>query len=158
MKAGSSIRGLVSGLGLGCLLAFLLLPVLPTQSLHAQSAPELSSAARELALAWAGQGDRSVSSHLTNGQVILHLEGNVAAALPNRQAATVLREYLRVYDRAEVELVRAALVEGSRDRGFAEIRWSARRAGTSQPISRTVFLGLRQEADRWTIEEVRVLP
>lgn len=137
----------------------LFMPVAPSRgTLAAQDPGRLASTARVLARSWAGGSDRAVARHLAQGRINLHLEGGVSASLPTRQAVAVIRDYLRGYDAGEVELARVALVEGSRDRGFAELRWSARRSGTSQTLVRTVFLGFRYDGGDWTVDEVRVLP
>ncbi len=127
-------------------------------ALHGQQGEQLLITARQLAGSWASASDRGVTSRLASGRVSLHLEGRFSANIPTRQAVAVLRDYLRAYDRGEVELARVALVEGSSDRGFAEFHWVARRAGTSQTLRHTVFLGLQQESGRWMVTEVRVLP
>ena len=126
--------------------------------LHGQQGEQLLVIARQLAGSWASTSDRGVTSRLASGRVSLHLEGRFSANIPTRQAVVVLRDYLRAYDSGEVELARVALVEGSSDRGFAEFHWVARRAGTSQTLRHTVFLGLQQESGRWAVTEVRVLP
>lgn len=128
------------------------------EALAAQSSDPMQQAAQTVARAWAAGGDRTVISHLADGRISLHLEGSVSAALPTRQAGVVLRDYLRSYESGEVEMGRVALVEGSAERGFAEVQWSARRVGTSQTLVRTIFLGLREESGSWLVDEVRVLP
>lgn len=127
-------------------------------ALHGQEGEQLLVIARQLAGSWASASDRGVASRLASGRVSLHLEGRFSANIPTRQAVAVLRDYLRAYDSGEVELARVALVEGSTDRGFTEFHWVARRAGTSQTLRRTVFLGLQQDSGTWVITEVRVLP
>jgi hypothetical protein len=80
------------------------------------------------------------------------------AGLSSRQAVASLRDYLRGYDGGRTVVARTAPVEGSSDRGFAEILWSARVAGTSQIVQRTLFVGLVREPAGWRVEEVRILP
>lgn len=135
-----------------------ILPAVPIPVLAAQEQEELRAAARGLAGAWADGSDEGVSGRFVGGQVRLRLEANVVATLPKRQATAVLRDYLRGYEPGEAEVVRAALVDGSADRGFAELRWTARRAGTSQRLERTLFFGFRHEGGRWALDEVRVMP
>jgi hypothetical protein len=125
--------------------------------LAAQNPERLQSTARSLARSWAEGSDRAVAAHLASGRVSLHLEGGVSASLPTRQAVAVIRDFLRSYDAGRVELARVALVEGSRDRGFAELHWTARRSGTSQTLAHTVFIGFRYQGEAWTVDEVRVL-
>jgi hypothetical protein len=143
---------------LACLTLLAVLGTLGVMGAEAQSSDPMQQAAAEVARAWASGGDRAVVAHLAGGRISLHLEGNVSAALPTRQAGVVLRDYLRGYESGEVEMGRVALVEGSSERGFAEIQWSARRVGTSQTLVRTIFLGLREESGSWLVDEVRVLP
>jgi hypothetical protein len=138
------------------LLASILL--LAAGSLDAQDSTRLMSEARQIAGAWAGGADRSVTSRLAPDRVSLHLEGTVSASLPTRHATAALREYLRGHQPGEATIARVTLVEGSGERGFVELQWTTRRAGTSQTLRRTVFLGLRQEQGRWLLDEIRVMP
>lgn len=126
--------------------------------LAAQSEPQLQASARELAQAWAGGAEGVVVSHLAPARVSLHLEGSVSATLPTRQATAALRSYLRGHHPGEVVVARIARVEGSGDRGFAELHWTTQRAGTSQNLKRTIFLGFRQEGGSWAVDDVRVIP
>jgi hypothetical protein len=126
-------------------------------ALSAQNQGELTVLAAGVARAWAGGSDQAVVQLLVQGQVRLHLDGGVSATLPTRQASAALRDYLRRYQAGQVEVARVSLVEGAGERGFIELRWTAQRAGTSQPLRRTVFLGLRHDGRSWGVDEVRVM-
>jgi hypothetical protein len=139
-------------------LASLSMQGLSMHGLAAQTEPELQLSARRLAQAWAGGADGAVVSQLAPARVSLHLEGSVSATLPTRQATAALRSYLRGHHPGEVVVARIALVEGSGDRGFAEFHWTTQRAGTSQSLKRTIFLGFRQEGGSWAVDDVRVIP
>lgn len=132
--------------------------VLAAPTIAAQDSGQLLQAARQLAGAWAGGADRNVVSRLVPDRVSVHLEGVVSANLPTRHAGAAVREYLRGHQPGEATIARVSLVDGSGDRGFVELEWKTRRAGTSQTLERTVFLGLRQGGGRWMVDEIRVLP
>jgi len=127
-------------------------------TLHAQGHDALVATAQQVGRAWTGGNERAVASHLVSRRVSLYLEGSQPGGLPPRQAAVVLRDYLRAYEGSRVELGRVALVAGSDERGFAEFHWSAHRVGTSQQLRRTLFLGFTYDSGQWLVEEVRVLP
>ncbi|TVR62089.1 MAG: hypothetical protein EA422_11825 [Gemmatimonadales bacterium] len=126
--------------------------------LQAQGHDALVATAQQVGRAWTGGNERAVASHLASRRISLYLEGSQPGGLPPRQAAVVLRDYLRGYEGSRVELGRVALVAGSDERGFAEFHWSAHRVGTSQRLRRTLFLGFTYDSGRWLVEEVRVLP
>lgn len=126
--------------------------------LQAQGHDALVATAQQVGRAWTGGNERAVAGHLASRRVALYLEGSQPGGLPTRQAAVVLRDYLRGYEGCRVELGRVALVAGSDERGFAEFHWSTHRVGTSQLLRRTLFLGFSYESGRWLVEEVRVLP
>jgi ketosteroid isomerase-like protein len=119
---------------------------------------QLVQTARAFAQAWAMGDVDEVAAHLAPGGILLRLEGPARAALPARQAFAALREYLRPYEEGTVEVSRAAPVSGNPDRGFAELRWTARVSGTSQRVERSVYVGLGRHGDRWRVTEVRLIP
>lgn len=127
-------------------------------SLEAQEHDALVAAAQQVGRAWTGGNERAVGGYLASRRVSLYLEGSQPGGLPTRQAAAVLREYLRAYEGCRIELGRVALVADSNERGFAEFHWATHRVGTSQVLRRTLFLGFSYESGRWLVDEVRVLP
>ncbi|MEX0856076.1 MAG: hypothetical protein WD056_00775 [Gemmatimonadota bacterium] len=117
----------------------------------------LEAATMEFARGFSDPSGDRLGAILAIGGIRLHIEDTGHAGLSSRQAVAAIREFLRGYDGGGVVVLRAALVEGSPSRGFAELRWSARMAGTSQEIRRTLFLGLYQESGDWRVDEVRLL-
>lgn len=119
----------------------------------------LERAALAFARAWAEGAGAGKGPLMVDEGVRLQLEGASHRRLSSRQASAALRDFLRHYEEGEVTVVRAAPVAGSADRGFAEIRWTARVRGTAHRVNRTIFVGfVRVEPDRWMADEVRVLP
>ena len=121
------------------------------------AAGSLEAAAVGFARAFgSGSADR-MAAVLASGGIRLHLDGPGHAGLSSRQAVATLRDFLRNYDTSEAIVTRAAPVEGSPDRGFAEIRWGARIPGTSQTVYQSLFLGLNRQSGDWRVDEVRLL-
>jgi hypothetical protein len=87
----------------------------------------------------------------------LHLDDDAYAGLSSRQAVASIREFLRGYDAGVAVVSRTALVEGTSNRGFAEVLWVARMVGTSHEMRRTLFIGLHRDGDAWRVDEVRFL-
>ncbi len=125
-------------------------------TIHVASS-ELEAASLAFAAALAGRSREGLAEWMGSEGIRLHLEGTSHAGLSARQAVASLREFLRAYDHRSTVVTRAAPVEDSPDRGFAEVRWSARVSGTSQEIERTLFLGLYRDSERWWVDEVRLL-
>jgi len=117
----------------------------------------LNATAGRLAQAWALANDRTVTAHLAVERISLDLEGEVSVALSQRHATAAVREYLRGFERGEVTVVRVELAGDASSRGFAQLRWTARRVGTGQPLTYTVFLGVRESPAGWSIDEIRVM-
>lgn len=87
----------------------------------------------------------------------LHLDTTGRAGLSSRQAVASIREFLRGYDPGEAVVTSAATIEGSPNRGFAEVVWAARVARTSHEVRRTLFIGLHRDGEVWRVDEVRFL-
>jgi hypothetical protein len=105
------------------------------------------------------QGDVDQMARLLSEQGIrLRLQGLDRSALSVRQAQAALRDFLRGYEPGAAHMVRAAPVAGSPGRGFAEVRWQTRVAGTSHPAVHSVFLGLVRGEGGWRVDELRLLP
>jgi hypothetical protein len=132
------------------------LPVVPGDTVQVTD-QALSQAALAFALAFAsGSGDR-LSGSLANGGIRLHLHEAGHTGLSTRQAVASIREFVRGYEDAAAIVMRAASIEGSPDRGFAEVMWEGRVSGTSQGVRRTLFVGLMRESGEWVVDEVRLL-
>ncbi len=87
----------------------------------------------------------------------LQLDGPAHAGISPRQAVASLREFLRGFEQDRTLLSRASNVDGSPDRGFAEVLWSGRAAGTSDQVRRTLFLGLVRNGGDWRVDEIRLI-
>lgn len=118
----------------------------------------LEAAARTFAAAWASGDASAVAGHLAPNGIRLHLEGTPRSALPPRQVSAAIRDFLRGYVDGRAQVTRVTPVAGSPDRGAAEIRWIARVAGTSEPVRRSLFVGLVRDGVRWRVDELRLLP
>jgi hypothetical protein len=119
---------------------------------------ELEQAARRFAQAWAHGDVDQVVQLLSSRGIRLRLEGMDRNALAPRQAIAALRDFLRGHEPGAVSLVRAAPVAGTPGRGFAELRWRTRVAGTSHEVVRSLFLGMVLEGGDWRVDELRLLP
>jgi hypothetical protein len=129
--------------------------------LHAQDAAlhdALRGSVETLARAWTSGNLDGAASQFARGGVSLKLDGPVRTSVAPRQAQAALREFFRGYEGGEIRIVRAALVAGSPDRGFAEVRWSPPAAGGTPPVERGLFLGFLLEGEVWRVDELRHLP
>ncbi len=117
----------------------------------------IESAAQSFAGAWGSGSVDRLSSLLSPSGIRLQLDGASHGSLSARQASAVLRDFLGGYEGGVATVSRAAPVDGSRDRGFAEIRWTSRLAGTSQELNRNLFVGMKFEEDGWRVDELRLL-
>jgi hypothetical protein len=136
-------------------------PEIPAEGALARPDPlqnELEQVAVRFAAGWGRGSADAVAGLLSAGGIRLRLEGVERSALPARQASAVIRDFLKGYDAGEARVVRAAPVAGNPGRGFAEIRWQTRVAGTSHPVAHVVFLGLVREGNGWRVDELRLLP
>ena len=116
---------------------------------------EVASLGFARAVARASGGD--LQRFLVADGIRLQLDGLAHNGISSRQAVASLREFLRNFDDGQTFLSRAEPVDGSPDRGFAEVLWSGRAAGTSDQIRRILFLGLFREQGNWRVDEVRLL-
>lgn len=151
----------------------------PAAAMRASATPDLSTATRggrtwgdtidvpstplevaavEFARAFSSGSETALGALLAPEGIHLQISGAGRAGLSSRQALASLMEFLRAYDRSKTLVSRAAPLDGSPDRGFAEVLWLAHAVGTSDEINLTLFLGL-QEGDQgeWKIDEVRIL-
>ena len=118
---------------------------------------ELEEASLGFATALSSDPDGDVEWLLAPAGIRLQLGGAVRSGVSPRQAAASLRGFTRGFDYEQTVLRRTSPVDGSPDRGYAEVLWSGRASGTSDEIRRTFFLGLSRSAEGWQIDELRVL-
>lgn len=120
--------------------------------------PELRSVAEAVARAWQqGDVDR-IAGHLAPDGVGLHTPDRSHPSLSERLTRAALDDLHAGLGKGPVRVLRLRLLGGSPVRGFAELAWSPRAAGTSEAVHLTVFLGLRRAENGWAIVEIRVLP
>jgi hypothetical protein len=165
-RGGVGLRVLLGGL---CLLALLPMAAeagpgasarisLPDAGTLPQVQTELERVAARFTTALAQGNVEQMARLLAEDGIRLRLQGLDRSALSVRQAQAALRDFLRGYEPGAAHLVRAAPVAGSPGRGFAEVRWQTRVAGTSHPAVHSVFLGLVLGEDGWRVDELRLLP
>jgi len=111
-----------------------------------------------LAQAWSNGNLDGAAAHFSRTGVSLKLDGPVRTSVAPRQAQAALREFFRGYEGGDVRVIRAALVAGSPDRGFAEIRWSPPATGGAPSVERGLFLGFLFDSEVWRVDELRHLP
>ena len=118
---------------------------------------ELEEASLGFARALSSDADGDVEWLLSPAGIRLQLGGPARSGVSPRQAAASLRGFIGGFDDEQAVLRRTSPVDGSPDRGYAEVLWSGRASGTSDEIRRTFFLGLSRSAAGWQIDELRVL-
>jgi hypothetical protein len=164
------VRGRVAGIAAAVLLgavasAEAAAPVASTAAVARAAAADtiempstpLEAAAVGFAHAFATGSEEALGKLLSTGDIHLQIGGSGRAGLSSRQAVASLMEFLRPYDRSRTLVSRAAPLDGSPDRGFAEVVWTAHSVGTSDEVTQTLFLGLREDQGEWRIDEVRIL-
>lgn len=119
---------------------------------------ELEEASLGFARALSSDAGGDVEWLLAPAGIRLQLGGPARSGVSPRQAAASLRGFIRGFDDEQAVLRRTSPVDGSPDRGYAEVLWSGRASGTSGEVHRTFFLGLSRSAGGWQIDELRVLP
>lgn len=147
-------------IGRTLLLALLALaPVLNPGPARAQvDEPDMRSVAEAVARAWQ-QGDvDGIAGHLAPGGVLLHTPERNHPSLSERMARAALDDLHAGLGEGPVRVLRLRLLGGSPVRGFAELSWSPRAAGTREAVHHTIFLGLRRAEADWAIVEIRILP
>ena len=121
------------------------------------AANPLEAASLGFASAVARGAEADLSRFLVAEGIRLQLDGPTHAGISSRQAVASLRELLRDFDGGQTRVSRVTRVDGSPDRGFAEVLWTARAAGTSDDVHLTLFLGLLRDREDWRVDEVRLL-
>ena len=121
------------------------------------AADALEEVSLGFARALASGADGGVEWLLAPAGIRLQLGGPARSGVSARQAAASLRGFTRGFDDERAVLRRTSPVDGSPDRGYAEVLWSGRLSGTSAEVHRTFFLGLSRRAAGWQIDELRLL-
>jgi hypothetical protein len=119
--------------------------------------PALEAEAARFAEAWTGKDTRLLSGFMAEEGIRLNLPGEEHIRIRPRQARAALDAFLDRHAAGEIDVARASLAGGSREKGFAEIRWSTSSPGLPEPIIFTLFVGYSLENDHWTVTEIRVL-
>lgn len=119
---------------------------------------ELEEASLGFARALSSDAGGDVEWLLAPAGIRMQLGGPARSGVSPRQVAASLREFIRGFDDEQAVLRRTSPVDGSPDRGYAEVLWSGRASGTSDEVHRTFFLGLSRSAGGWQIDELRLLP
>jgi hypothetical protein len=117
----------------------------------------LEFAAVGFARAFAAGSADGLDNLMSSEGIRLQIEGPGGGGLSSRQAVASLLELVRRYEGGTAVVSRAEPLDGTADRGFAEVLWSARAAGTSDLLGLTLFLGLARQSDEWRVDEVRLL-
>lgn len=128
----------------------------PGDTIDVPSTP-LEAAAVEFARGWS-ESSSQVLVPLMAPEIRLQLSGSGRSGLSPRQAIAAVEEFLRPYRRGGTVVSRAAALDSSPDRGFAEILWSAMAVGTADTSPNTVFVGLIRLDGDWKVDEIRLLP
>lgn len=141
-------------LRIGTLVAFLsiLLPALP----RAGSAQDVDQVVARFVQAWGARDTGALQSILASS-VHLEVEGQDYLGVPPRQAAASVDRLLRRFDPRPPSVARRGDLGEADGRGFAELSWSPMAAGSREPASYLIFLGLRRSPDGWRITELRIL-
>jgi hypothetical protein len=88
--------------------------------------------------------------------ILLNLPGaHPAAPIGRKQATALVQDYLD--GTSEETLALQAVSSTGSDRGFAELARRFRPAEGSASRTETILLGFRREADRWRLDELRVV-
>jgi hypothetical protein len=123
-------------------------------ALHAQNVRPMVD---DLARNWRRGDAGSIASAAARSGVAVEIDGDRHGPLNTRQVSAVLRRLFEERETLQVRPGMAKIVEGSPERAFGEVVWTARLRGTTEPQRSTVFLAFTLENARWRITEIRVL-
>ena len=129
---------------------------LPADTIEVPSTP-LEVTAVGFARAFASASADELSRLMAPAGIRLQIEGSGRGGLSPRQAVASILEFIRRYEGGRAVVNRAEPLSGSPDRGFAEVLWSARAAGTSDQLGLAIFLGLARDGEEWRVDEIRLL-
>jgi NOL1/NOP2/fmu family ribosome biogenesis protein len=118
----------------------------------------LEEAASTFAEQWARGRTGAMQDQLASGGVRIQWQGRPLGTLDPRHAGASIREYLGGREAVAARVSRVEEVGGDPPKGYAEIRWESRVMGTSEVVTRTIFVAFVTEGGTWRVTELRVLP
>ena len=118
----------------------------------------LEEVASSFADQWARGQTGALQSRLAPRGVQIQLGGRPLGVLDPRHAGASIQEYLGDREAVGARVSRVEQVGGDPPTGYAEIRWESRVMGTSEVVTRTVFVAFVSEEGTWRVTELRVLP
>ncbi len=119
---------------------------------------DLAQAASGFARQWAAGDVSGLQSRFSQSGVRIQWEARPLGALSPQRAGASIREYLENREAASARVSRTGEVGGEPARGFAEFGWESRIRGTSEMVTRMVFVAFVYEDGTWRVAELRVLP
>lgn len=140
------------------LLAAILLLAPASLGAQAGGEAELRATAERVAELWTSGGVSALGDLLLDRGVRFHAGPGGRETLDTRKATAALEDLLERRRTASARVVRVSAMEGSPQRGSAEIVWEAVAPGTSEVLRYTLFVGMVREDGRWRVYEIRVLP
>lgn len=121
-------------------------------------AQSLEDAASTFASMWGARDMSRLEGSLSPAGIRLQWESRQLGSLDPRHAAASVREYLGGREETSTRVSRVEEVGGQPPQGYAEIRWDSRIQGTSDFLTRTLFVAFVSEGGDWRVTEIRVLP
>ena len=118
----------------------------------------LERAAATFADQWVGGQASALQSRLAPGGIQIQLGGRPLGVLDPRHAGASIQEYLSDREAVGARVSRVEQVGADPPTGYAEIRWESRVIGTSEVVTRTVFVAFVSQEGTWRVTELRVLP
>ena len=108
--------------------------------------------------AWSEGKPDSIVQFLPEDKIILRLEKSAPekAFYSNKQAAYMLRDEFRFTVTESFEFVEFKYSKGGDDPPSARAQWSFRREPGGKVTVQKVRIGLRFEADRWVVSEIKI--
>lgn len=111
----------------------------------------------DVARSWSRADAGAIAAGAARAGIAIEIGGDKHGPLNARQVSAVLRRLFDERETVQVSAGMAKVVEGSPDRAFGDLVWTARARGTTQPQRSTVFLAFVLEGERWRLTEIRVL-
>lgn len=119
--------------------------------------PEMESSLQAFLAAWQSEDGAQLEAALLVTGVSLRMGNESHGPVRPRQAAAALRQYMADRSPGEFMVHRVSSAGGEPERGFAEVEWSTRVRGTTEPIGYTVFVGMVRSDGGWAVQEIRIL-
>lgn len=136
----------------------LLLSALPG-TLNGQDAPGAASLDRfagEVATLWARGDVAGLARRFGPDGVLMDVGGERPGTMGSRHAAAALRKLFAGFETTSVDVAPSSARRDAERAGFLDLTWRARPRGLSDPVTHTVFIGVRSDAGGWHIREIRV--